>query len=92
MNRTTTNNSVSRESEFPPTEEKESGIEFPPTKLGIGLTRFPSHKRVPYKSEGVGNRSSLLPEEANLKLYLTFWRKYWIIIVTSWSEDKPTPS
>ena len=50
MNRTTTNNPVSRESEFPPTEE------------------------------------------GNLKLYLTFARKNWIIKVASWSEVKPTPS
>ena len=61
-NRTTLNNSVSRESEFPP------------TKLGIEV-RNPSHKRVPYKSEGVGNRSSLLQKMGNLKLYLTFLRK-----------------
>ena len=69
-----------RESEFPSTKlegvgnrssllqkRKSRESEFCPTKLGIGV-RNPSHKRVPYKSEGVGNWGSLLPEEGNLKL------------------------
>ena len=37
-------------------------------------------------------RDIICPYRGNLKLYLTFVRKYWIIRVASWSEVKPTPS
>ena len=82
----------SRESEFPPTEEgevtargaapKSRELEFPPTEDSI---RSRAYKAFPQES-------SVVPKMGNLKLYLTFVRKYWIIRVASWSEVKPTPS
>ena len=58
MNRTTTNNSVSRESEFPPTENG-SGIGVPSYRReGVG-NRVPSYK--------VRNRAyKALPQEGSL--------------------------
>ena len=44
---------------------------------------------VSFQGVRLGNLAS---KKYNLKLYLTFVRKYWIIRVASWSEVKPTPS
>ena len=78
---------------------KESGLQspptrgFPPTKeSGIGV---PSYKEQIVLESGLQSpptREFRRTEEGNLKLYLTFVRKYWIIRVASWSEVKPTPS